>query len=69
MGKILVVDDAREIRELLAATLVMQQHQIVHAGSGAEAVAKAVPDGYTLLFTVDSFFIDSNSFNLYKFQS
>jgi CheY-like chemotaxis protein len=41
MKKILIVDDRPEIRELVAMTLRIGPHQILHAGSGPEAIQVA----------------------------
>ncbi len=38
MSTILLVDDSREIRELLSATLKFDSHTILQAGSGDDAV-------------------------------
>lgn len=41
MSTILLVDDSREIRELLSATLKFDSHTILQAGSGDDAVRMA----------------------------
>ncbi len=44
MSKILLVDDDREIRELLSATLSFHDHTVLHAGGGDEAVRSAIEE-------------------------
>ncbi len=41
MKKILLVDDSRDVRELVAATLDTGEYQLLMAGNGADAVAVA----------------------------
>lgn len=38
MSTILLVDDNKEIRDLLSATLELKEHTIMHAATGSEAV-------------------------------
>ena len=42
MKKILIVDDSREIRELVIATLEEEKYQVFEASDGAKAVALAL---------------------------
>jgi two-component system, OmpR family, phosphate regulon response regulator PhoB len=42
MKKILVVDDSREIRELVIATLETEEYKVFEASDGAKAIATAL---------------------------
>jgi DNA-binding response OmpR family regulator len=42
MKKILIVDDSREIRELVIATLETEEYQVFEAADGAKAIATAL---------------------------
>lgn len=49
--KILVIDDEKEVRELLADMLATQGHHVSQAASGADGVSMARADRYDLVFT------------------
>ena len=42
MKKILIVDDSREIRELVIATLETEEYKVFEASDGAKAIATAL---------------------------
>jgi len=50
MKKILVVDDQREIQELMQVTLRLDNYQILVASSGKEAIEKAIAEIPDLIF-------------------
>jgi CheY-like chemotaxis protein len=49
--KILVIDDEKEVRELLAEMLATQGHHVSQAASGPDGVSMARADRYDLVFT------------------
>jgi len=63
MAQILIVDDEPDVRDVLAAILGMQGHEVTEAESGLDALDKFDPDRHQLVVS-DVMMPDMNGFDL-----
>lgn len=63
MARILIVDDEPAVRDVLAAILGMQGHEVTEAESGVDALAKFDPDVHELVVS-DVMMPQMNGFDL-----